>query len=91
MKYQVIGVQRKTGDFSPKDKPGTTYHYDNFVLHCVGKNMSVSGQICEQLKVKAESAGQLLAEVGGAPENLIGHIYDFDVNFGRIVNYELLK
>ena len=35
MLYQVIGVERKTGDFTPKDEPDKKIHYDNIVFHCV--------------------------------------------------------
>ena len=35
MLYQVIGVERKTGDFTPRDGSNLQIHYDNIVFHCV--------------------------------------------------------
>ena len=35
MLYQVIGVERKTGDFTPRDGSNRQIHYDNLVLHSV--------------------------------------------------------
>ena len=36
MLYQVIGVERKEGEFTPQDKPNQKIHYDNVVFHVVG-------------------------------------------------------
>lgn len=92
MKIQVIGIERKTGDFSPKDKPEANYHFDNFVLHSVGQKLGVAGQTAMQLSLKVEHAGELIAQVGGEPKNLIGHVLDVDVLYGKkIVAVEILK
>lgn len=42
MKCQIVGVQRKTGSFTPKDR-NEKVDYDNIVMHCVHKDMHVAG------------------------------------------------
>ena len=50
MLYQVIGVERKTGDFTPRDGSNRQIHYDNLVLHSVTLKRLVgcAGQKAEQ-------------------------------------------
>ena len=44
MKCQIVGVQRKTGSFTPKDR-NEKVDYDNIVMHCVHKDMHVGGDM----------------------------------------------
>lgn len=91
MKLQVIGIQRKTGTFKNKDS-GKTYDYDNFNLHCVGKDMDVTGQFVREVKLKASAAAELIADCGGKPDGIVGHTVDFEFgSYGKVTNYELVK
>lgn len=92
MKCHVVGVERRTGQFSPKDKPGQTINFDNFVLHAVYNDRKVSGQAVTTIKMKANEASELIAEVGGDPDKLAGHLIDFDFDrFGKVMNFEIIK
>ena len=91
MKCQVIGVQRKTGSFTPKDK-NEAISFDNIVMHCVHKDMNVFGDSVDTVPVKAVDAEELVASVGGDMKNLVGHVFDFDFNrYGKLVSFELVK
>lgn len=91
MKLQVIGIERKTGTFENKDT-GKTYDYDNFNLHCVGKNMKVSGQCVREVKLKVPEAAELVAAVGGDANQIVGHVVDFEFgSYGKVVSYDLVK
>ena len=70
MLYQVIGVERKEGEFTPQDKPNQKIHYDNIVFHVVGlkKTIGVTGQSAEQLSIKTVDAGEIVEAVGGKIE-----------------------
>ena len=65
MLYQVIGVGRKEGEFTPQDKPNQKIHYDNIVFHVVGlkKTIGVTGQSAEQLSIKTVDAGEIVEAV----------------------------
>ncbi|WP_443736982.1 hypothetical protein [Treponema sp.] len=92
MKCTIIGVERRTGSFKPKDKPNTVIQFDNFNLHCVCKDMKVIGSAVTTVKIKAEDAGELIAAVGGHPEDLVNHVVDFDFDrFGKVLDFEVLK
>lgn len=54
MLYQVIGVERKTGDFTPRDGSNRQIHYDNLVLHSVTLKRLVgcAGQKAEQCSMQ---------------------------------------
>ena len=91
MKLQVIGIQQKAGTYQNKDN-GKSYDYNNYILHCVGKSMKVAGQCVREVKLKVADAGELVAAVGGKPEQLIGHTVDFEFsNYGGVEAYELVK
>lgn len=62
MLYQVIGVGRKVGEFTPRDNPNQDIHYDNTVFHVVGlkKTIGVTGQIAEQLSIKTVDVGEIV-------------------------------
>lgn len=91
MKLQVIGIQRKTGQFTNKDN-GITYDFDNFNFHCVGKSMEVTGNCVREVKIKVSDAAGLIAEIGGDPNNLLGHTIDFEFGgYGKVINYELVN
>lgn len=92
MKCAIVGVERRTGQFSPKDRPGETINFDNFVLHALCKDRKVQGQAVTSVKMKAEDAAELVAAVGGEPANLVGHAIDFDFDrFGKVMDYEIVK
>ena len=92
MKYEVVGVERKIGDFKPQDKPGTAYHYDNINLHCLKKNAKVHGYEVQTVKIKSEEGVELIADVGGEVKNLVGHVFDFEfTRFGKVSAYERVK
>ena len=91
MKCQIVGVQRKTGSFTPKDR-NEKVDYDNIVMHCVHKDMHVAGDAVDTVSVKASEAGELIAAVGGDMRGLVGHVFDFDFSkFGKMVAFELVK
>lgn len=94
MLYQVIGVGRKVGEFTPKDKPDQEIHYDNIVFHVVGlkKSLGVTGQIAEQLSIKTVDAGEIVEAVGGKIEQAVGRQFDFETRYGnKIRTWELVK
>ena len=94
MLYQVIGVQRKTGEFTPQDKPGTLVHFDNVVFHCVGlkKEVGVTGQAAKQLSIKTVDSAEIVEAVGGQMENVVGRQFDFETRYGtKISAWELVK
>lgn len=91
MKVQVLGVERRTGVFKPKDRPGTEYNYDNLMLHEVHRSIKVTGNATGTVKLKMEEAAQLIAEVGGDPAALVGKTVDFEFDrFGKVLDYQLL-
>ena len=92
MLYQVIGVERKVGEFTPQDKPDQEIHYDN--IHVVGlkKTIGVTGQSAEQLSIKTVDAGEIVEAVGGKVENAVGRQFDFETRYGnKIRAWELVK
>ncbi|WP_294851209.1 hypothetical protein [uncultured Gemmiger sp.] len=95
MLYQVIGVERKTGDFTPRDEPDKKIHYDNIVLHCVTLKRLVgcAGQKAEQCSIKVVDSADMLGSVDAMEDlsKVIGHQFDFEVNFGKIKSWELVK
>lgn len=92
MKCAIVGVERRTGEFTPKDKPGQTISFDNIVLHAVCKDRKVSGQAVTTIKIKAADVGELVADVGGDVNGLVGHTIDFDFDrFGKVMEYEIVK
>lgn len=91
MKYQVLGLERRTGEFVPRDG-GNAIAYDNYILHCVRNDRRVYGQAVEQVKVKVSDIGEMIAAVGGKAEQMVDHVFDFEMNrYGKILNWELLK
>ena len=95
MLYQVIGVERKTGDFTPKDEPDKKIHYDNIVFHCVTLKRLVgcAGQKAEQCAIKVVDSADMLGSVGAMDDlsKVIGHQFDLEVSFGKIKSWELVK
>ena len=91
MKYEVVGIQRKTGVFTNKDT-GKSYNYDNLNLHCFCKNMDVTGCAVREVKLPVEKAGELVAAVGGDWKNIVGHTIDMEFGaYGKLVAYELVS
>jgi hypothetical protein len=91
MEYKVIGVAHKSGVFEDKDT-GKTYNYDNFNLHCTRKSKFVTGDCVELLKVKAETAAEIIADLGGDSGKLVGKTIDAEINkFGKVVVIDLVK
>lgn len=91
MKLQVIGYERKTGTFENKET-GKTYPFDNFNLHCIGRHMSVAGNCVREVKLKVSDAAQLIADIGGDINQIVGRWIDFDFGaYGKVTNYELVQ
>lgn len=92
MKCQIIGVEHREGDFTPKDKPGTLIHYDNLVLHECHRNRAVVGSAVGEIKMKMAQAADLIAEGGGDMQKLVGRVIDFDTDrFGKVLGWEFSK
>ena len=95
MLYQVIGVERKTGDFTPRDGSNRQIHYDNLVLHSVTLKRLVgcAGQKVEQCSIKVVDSADLLESVGAMEDfsKVIGHQFDFETSYGKIKSWELVK
>lgn len=95
MLYQVIGVERKTGDFTPRDGSNRQIHYDNLVLHSVTLKRLVgcAGQKAEQCSIKVVDSADLLDSVGAMDDfsKVIGHQFDFETSYGKIKSWELVK
>lgn len=95
MLYQVIGVERKTGDFTPRDGSDRHIHYDNLVLHSVTLKRLVgcAGQKAEQCSIKVVDSADLLESVGAMDDfsKVIGHQFDFETSYGKIKSWELVK
>lgn len=95
MLYQVIGVERKTGDFTPRDGSNRQIHYDNLVLHSVTLKRLVgcAGQKAEQCSIKVVDSADLLESVGAMDDfsKVIGHQFDFETSYGKIKSWELVK
>lgn len=91
MLYQVIGVERKTGDFTPRDGSNRQIHYDNLVLHSVTLKRLVgcAGQKAEQCSIKVVDSADLLEAVGAMDDfsKVVGHQFDFETSYGE--NQEL--
>ena len=95
MLYQVIGVERKTGDFTPRDGSNLQIHYDNIVFHCVTLKRLVgcAGQKAEQCAIKVVDSADMLGSVGATDDlsKVIGHQFDLEVSYGKIKSWELVK
>lgn len=95
MLYQVIGVERKTGDFTPRDGSNRQIHYDNIVFHCVTLKRLVgcAGQKAEQCSIKVVDSADLLGSVGAMDDfsKVIGHQFDLETSYGKIKSWELVK
>ena len=95
MLYQVIGVERKTGDFTPRDGSNRQIHYDNLVLNSVTLKRLVgcAGQKAEQCSIKVVDSADLLESVGAMDDfsKVIGHQFDFETSYGKIKSWELVK
>lgn len=94
MLYQVIGVERKEGEFTPQDKPNQKIHYDNVVFYVVGlkKTIGVTGQVADQLSIKTVDSGEIVDAVGGDLANVVGRQFDFETRYGnKIRAWELVK
>ena len=95
MLYQVIGVERKTGDFTPRDGSNRQIHYDNIVFHCVTLKRLVgcAGQKAEQCSIKVVDSADLLGFVGAMDDfsKVIGHQFDLETSYGKIKSWELVK
>lgn len=95
MLFQVIGVERKTGDFTPRDGSNRQIHYDNIVFHCVTLKRLVgcAGQKAEQCSIKVVDSADMLGSVGATEDlsKVIGHQFDLETSYGKIKSWELVK
>lgn len=81
MKYTVIGIQHKCGTFTPttgKDA-GTEKEYDFYLLHSIKKNReNIGGMEVVPVRCSPDMYGQLVAECGGHPEDILNRKIDFE-------------
>lgn len=73
MVVTVKGFQHKQG--TVEGRP-----YDFFEFHCMAPNIDVTGEAVSIVKLKPDVLAEVLGEVGGLPQNLIGQklFIDFD-------------
>lgn len=81
MKYTVLGIQHKVGSYTPTSgkNAGIEKTFDFYRLHCVKRNRENIGQTeVVQIRVEPDLMGQLIAECGGKPENVLNRKLDFE-------------
>lgn len=84
MKYDIIGVERRNGEYEGK-------LYDNTYLHTVSSSLKVIGSKTETIKMKTSEFNELLKDNGWTSKDLIGKSADvtFD-RYQRVEYFELL-
>ena len=60
MKYEIVGVQRKSGEYEGRP-------YDNTYLHVLNLNPNVTGRQAGTVKLKTPAFGNILQEHGKPP------------------------
>lgn len=75
---QIIGYQRKTGDFTPAG--GTAIHYDNVILHVINDAVieGVVGNTAEQVKLRTDDVPSIF---GGITIDHLQDMFCVDVVF----------
>lgn len=81
MKVQVIGKERKDGDFIDKETKEQVV-YDNTILYGVGTRKGVEGHFCAEMKIKTEDAADV--EVGDVI------VADVD-RWGKVLGLDIIK
>lgn len=73
MIIDVVGIQHKQG--TVEGRP-----YEFFEVHSLVPDVQVMGQAVDVVKLKPDVLADVLAELGGLPQNLIGQrlFVDFD-------------
>lgn len=73
MIIDVVGIQHKQG--TVEGRP-----YEFFEVHSLVPDVQVKGQAVDVVKLKPDVLADVLAELGGLPQNLIGQrlFVDFD-------------
>ena len=65
MKYEIVGVQRKSGEYEGRP-------YDNTYLHVLNVNPNVTGRQAGTVKLKTPAFGNILQEHGISANDLLG-------------------
>ena len=81
-KYQIVGVQRKKGSYEG-------HEYDNTYLHVLGKNLNVSGMMCDTIKMKTAMYNSVLLENGIGDTDIVGRAAD--ISFDKYRNVESVE
>lgn len=73
MVIDVVGIQHKQG--TVEGRP-----YEFFDVHALVPDVQVTGQAVDVIKLKPDVLADVLAELGGMPQNLIGQrlFVDYD-------------
>lgn len=73
MIIDVVGIQHKQGIVEGRP-------YEFFEVHSLVPDVQVTGQAVDVVKLKPDVLADVLAELGGLPQNLIGQrlFVDFD-------------
>ena len=79
MKYEVVGVQRKSGEYNGRP-------YDNTYFHVLSVSPNVIGRMTGAVKMKTTAFSDFLAAHGLASTDLIGKIVD--IGFDQYRNVE---
>lgn len=82
MKYNVLGIEHRCGSFTAtagKDV-GKEISYDYYRLHCIKKSReNIGGVAVVPVRCSVDLFGQLVAECGGKPEDILNRKIDFEV------------
>ena len=71
MTIGVVGIQHKQG--TVEGRP-----YEFFEVHALVPDSQVTGQAVDVIKLKPDVLADVLGEVGGLPQNLIGRKLSID-------------
>ena len=98
MKYKILAIEHAVGDFTPTTgrNANQVCHYDVYRLHSVKPSKTnIGGVECVIVRATPDQMGQIIADCGGKPENVINRTLDMEVrsSFGKInlTDYEVLN
>lgn len=83
MNYEIMGIQRKQGEYGGRP-------YDNTILHTLSSNVNVTGKQADTIKVKTTVFQNILKNCGCTPNDLLGKTADiaFD-RYGTLEYFDL--
>lgn len=84
MKYEIVGAQRKSGEYEGRP-------YDNTYLHVLNVNPNVTGRQAGTVKLKTSAFGNIMQEHGISANDLLGRTVNiaFD-QYRNVESVELL-